>query len=238
MKLDKLLQSQGFGTRKHCQFLIKQGHVSLFDQICTDPNVNIEEQQLYQTSFSVFGQSYHYFDHVYLAVYKDIGYECSHQPHHHHSIFDLFPEHLNRRGIQSVGRLDQDTTGLLLLTDDGKWLQKLTHPRQHVAKVYRVTTQQPIELQELKKLEQGVQLHHEKGVFCATDIIQYTPYCFEMTIHQGVYHQVKRMLASIGHKVVQLHRVQIGHLNLTMLNLDLNQWCYLTKDQQQLAQQG
>ena len=132
-----------------------------------------------------------------------------------------------------MGRLDQDTTGLLLLTDDGQFLQALTHPKKHVAKVYRMYTADPVTDVQIQQLADGVELRNESGIFAATDIRRLAEHELEMTIHQGVYHQVKRMLAAVGNKVEKLHRQQIGALNL--LELELGQWIYLDDAQVQQA---
>jgi len=133
-----------------------------------------------------------------------------------------------------VGRLDQDTTGLLLLTDDGQYLQALTNPRKHVPKVYHVTTADPISAEQLMALEQGVELRNEKGIYAATNLQLFSTHQLTMTIHQGVYHQVKRMLAAVGNKVELLHRQQIGLLELP--ELPEGEWIYLTSSQKQLSQ--
>ncbi|MGL5404942.1 MAG: pseudouridine synthase, partial [Acinetobacter sp.] len=155
MLLEKILQSQGFGSRKYCQQIIKNGSVQIEGQICENPKQNINTDQL---CFQVFGEEYQYREHLYIVLNKPKGYECSHQATHHKSVFSLLPEILIHRGIQCVGRLDQDTTGLLLLTDDGQYLQALTNPRKHVPKVYHVTTADPISAEQLMALEQGVEL--------------------------------------------------------------------------------
>ena len=167
MLLEKILQSQGFGSRKYCQQLIKNGSIRIEDQICDNPKQNIQPENL---NFHVFNQEYQYREQVYIALNKPQGYECSHQATHHQSVFSLLPEILIQRGVQCVGRLDQDTTGLILLTDDGQYLQALTHPRKHVPKVYHVTTVDPISQEQVSKLGQGVELHQEKASFAATDI--------------------------------------------------------------------
>lgn len=231
MQLDKILQSQGFGSRKQCQKLILTGAVQINGEVCTDIKYTVKDAELKHFNFSIYQQNYQYYQHIYIALYKPKHYECSHQPDYHHSVFDLLPSHFIQRNIQSVGRLDQDTTGLLLLTDDGKFLHQMTHPRQHIAKRYRVTVENAISTQDIAQLKQGVHLHHETGLFCADDIELKSENCLEFTIYQGIYHQVKRMLASIGHKVVALHRTQIGHLLLEDLMLHEKQWCYLTEQQ-------
>lgn len=231
MLLEKILQSQGFGSRKYCQQLIKNGSVQIDHQVCNNPKQNIHIDQL---CFQVFGEEYQYREQVYIVLNKPQDYECSHQATHHKSVFSLFPEILLHRGIQCVGRLDQDTTGMLLLTDDGQYLQALTNPRKHVPKVYHVTTVDPITLDQKHALEIGVELRNEKGVFAATDVELISTHQLSMTIHQGVYHQVKRMLAAVGNKVEALHRHQVGLLELP--KLAEGEWVYLTPSQKQLSQ--
>lgn len=231
MLLEKILQSQGFGSRKYCQQIIKNGSVQIEGQVCENPKQNINTDQL---CFQVFGEEYQYREHLYIVLNKPKGYECSHQATHHKSVFSLLPEILIHRGIQCVGRLDQDTTGLLLLTDDGQYLQALTNPRKHVPKVYHVTTADPISAEQLIALEQGVELRNEKGIYAATNLQLFSTHQLAMTIHQGVYHQVKRMLAAVGNKVELLHRQQIGLLELP--ELPEGKWIYLTSSQKQLSQ--
>ena len=230
MILEKMLQSQGFGSRKNCQNLIKNGAVQIQGEIVSDPKLKLKLDQL---EFTVSGQTYQYREKVYIALNKPAGYECSHQATHHFSVFELFDQVLLERGLQCVGRLDQDTTGLLLLTDDGQFLQALTHPKKHVAKVYRMQTADAVTEEQLLNLEQGVELRNENGIFVATDVKQIAEHEMQMAIHQGVYHQVKRMLAAVGNKVEKLHRQQIGLLKLQ--DLSEGEWIYLTESQIQAA---
>lgn len=231
MLLEKILQSQGFGSRKYCQQLIKNGSVSIEGEIADDLKKQFSPENL---EFSLFGQTYQYREQVYIALKKPKGFECSHQPQHHQSVFSLLPEIMIHRGVQAIGRLDQDTTGLLLLTDDGKYLQALTHPRKHVPKVYHVTTIDPVTPEQIAMLSEGVSLHQEKGIFAATDVAMLETHKLTMTIHQGVYHQVKRMIAAVGNKVEALHRHQVGHLVLP--EIADGEWIYLSEQQKQLAQ--
>ncbi|MFV5374843.1 pseudouridine synthase [Acinetobacter calcoaceticus] len=231
MLLEKILQSQGFGSRKYCQQLIKNGSVSVNGEIADDLKKQFSPENL---EFSLFGQTYQYREQVYIALKKPKGFECSHQPQHHQSVFSLLPEIMIHRGVQAIGRLDQDTTGLLLLTDDGKYLQALTHPRKHVPKVYHVTTIDAVTPEQIAMLSEGVSLHQEKGVFAATDVAMLETHQLTMTIHQGVYHQVKRMIAAVGNKVEALHRHQVGQLVLP--EIADGEWIYLSEQQKQLAQ--
>ena len=224
--LEKMLQSQGFGSRKHCQQLIKTGAVEINQQVMDSPKFKLDTDEL---CFKVHGQSYTYREKVYIALNKPQDYECSHQATHHFSVFDFFDDILMNRGIQCVGRLDQDTTGLILLTDDGQFLQALTHPKKHVPKVYKIHTVDPITDEQIQQLQQGVELRNESGIFAATQVIRLAEHELQMAIHQGVYHQVKRMLAAVGNKVVKLHRTQIGQLGLEQLAE--GEWVYLTTEQ-------
>ncbi|MCU4536783.1 rRNA pseudouridine synthase [Acinetobacter bereziniae] len=226
MFLEKMLQSQGFGSRKHCQQLIKNGAIQIQNEVITDPKFKLDLDHL---EFSVYQQTFQYREQVYIALNKPQNYECSHQSTHHFSVFDLFDDVLMNRGLQSVGRLDQDTTGLLLFTDDGQFLQALTHPKKHVPKVYQIQTVDPITDEQIQQLEQGVELRNEKGLFAATDVQRLAEHALNITVHQGVYHQVKRMLAAVGNKVERLHRAQVGQLVLN--DLPEGEWLYLNEAQ-------
>jgi 16S rRNA pseudouridine516 synthase len=241
MQLDKLLQSQGFGSRKQCRSLIEQGHVRIAGETIKNIKAPINTQDLI---YHVNGRAWPYHDKVYLALYKPAGYECSHQPQRHASVFELFPAPLLARGLQSVGRLDQDTTGLLILTDDGPYLHALTHPKKHVSKRYRVTTAWPITPAQITQLEQGVLLQGEDQLVRADACETQGDCTLLLTIHQGLYHQVKRMLAAVGNHVAALHREQMGLLSLADLSteaqtpLTAGQWIYLTAAQCALARQS
>ena len=123
--ISQILFTQGFGTRRHCAALIRHGLVSVGGETIEDP------QQAFDTAglvFDVEGQAWPYHEKALILLYKPTGYECSRKPTHHPSVFSLLPEPLRNRDIQPVGRLDEDTTGLLLLTDDGPLQHKLTSP--------------------------------------------------------------------------------------------------------------
>jgi 16S rRNA pseudouridine516 synthase len=143
------------------------------------------------------------------------------------------PPQFIERGVQCVGRLDQDTTGLLFLTDDGAYLHALTHPRRHVPKRYRMTMHEPVTVKQIAQLEAGVELIGEKDLLRAYDCTLEDTHILSFTIHQGIYHQVKRMLAAVGNHVIALHREQIGQFRLG--EIVEGQWVYLDSEQQQSA---
>lgn len=232
MHLEKILQSQGFGSRKQSRLLIESGKVSVNGTPCFDTKANFPTDNF---EFSVAGQTWRYREKIYIAMNKPIGFECSHNPQHHQSVFSLLPPQLIERGLQCVGRLDQDTTGLLFLTDDGAYLHALTHPRRHVPKRYRMTMHEPVTAQQIAQLEAGVELMGEKELLRAYDCILEDSHILSFTIHQGIYHQVKRMIAAAGNHVIALHREQIGQFRLG--EVAEGQWIYLDSEKQQSAKQ-
>lgn len=232
MHLEKILQSQGFGSRKQCRALIESGKVKVDSALCLNPKANFPIDNF---EFSIAGQTWLYREKTYIAMNKPLGFECSHNPQHHQSVFSLLPPQLIERGLQCVGRLDQDTTGLLLLTDDGAYLHALTHPRRHVPKRYRITMHEPVTATQIAQLEAGVELMGENDLLRAHLCKLEDSHILSFTIHQGIYHQVKRMIAAVGNHVVALHREQIGQFGLG--EVAEGQWVYLDSEQQQSAKQ-
>ena len=222
MRLSELLFSQGFGTRRVCAGLIEKGHVALADGLCTDPSaeVDLSAQPL---AFSVQGQAWVYQPRAYVMLHKPAGYECSHRPGAWPSVYTLLPAPLRGRpagaacGVQAVGRLDQDTTGLLLLSDDGAFIHRMNSPRRHVPKVYEVTCKHPVTSAMCEKLRKGVVLDDDPAPVhadAAEPVGEGETCHLRLTLLQGKYHQVKRMVAAVSNRVEGLHRSQIGRLTL------------------------
>ena len=226
LKLARVLQTQGFGTRRRCIERVRAGEVSVNGQVCIDPEAVFEPTDLH---LHIDGETWLYREKAYLALYKPAGYECSHQPIHHPSVFTLLPAPLLQRGVQCVGRLDQDTTGLLLLTDDGAFIHRATSPARNIGKVYAVTCKHPVDEAQLAALVQGVQLRDEAEPIAALACVRVSPRDLQMTIAEGKYHQVKRMLAAAGNRVETLHRVAIGGYTLPP-DLLPGFWRWLTPD--------
>lgn len=223
LKLEQILFSQGFGTRYDCRSLVRSGQVKINQVVKTDPDETVETQNL---KFEVRGQLWLYKEKAIIALNKPSGYECSQKPIHHPSVMTLLPSPLRRRGIQPVGRLDEDTTGLLILTDDGILQHRLIHPKKHVAKTYRVSCKHPCSGSFFERLLQGVLLDGEKVPVKAFELKQVDPFVFEMVIYQGKYHQVKRMVAAAGNRVLGLQRIAFGKLRLPE-TLQIGQWCFI-----------
>ncbi len=230
MSLDRVLQSQGFGTRRWCGELIAAGEVGIAGATVTDSRAAVETEGL---EFTVYGEAWTYRAQVYLALNKPAGYECSRKPSHHPGVLTLLPEQFARRDVQPVGRLDHDTTGLLLMSDDGPFIHRQSSPKHHVPKVYLATTHDPVTPELVAQLLSGVKLHDEPAPLAASRCRMIGTHRIEIVLEQGKYHQVKRMLAAAGNCCTALHRTQIGGLRLDALGLAAGEWRYL--DEAQLA---
>jgi len=230
MSLDRVLQSQGFGTRRWCGELIAAGEVGIAGETVTDSRTAIETDGL---EFTVYGEVWTYRAQLYLALNKPAGYECSRKPSHHPGVLTLLPEQFARRDVQPVGRLDHDTTGLLLMSDDGPFIHRQSSPKHHVPKVYLASTHDPVTPELVARLLSGVKLHDEPAPLAASRCRMIGTHEIEIVLEQGKYHQVKRMLAAAGNNCTALHRAQIGGLTLDALGLAAGEWCYL--DAAQLA---
>jgi len=233
--LDRILQSQGFGTRKWCRKLIADAEVGISGVIVTDSHASFETDDL---EFSVFGEPHRYREHLYIALNKPADFECSRKPSHHRGVLSLFPEQFTLRDVQPVGRLDHDTTGLLLMSDDGSFIHAQSSPRRHIPKVYVATTHDPVTPQLIAQLLGGVKLHDEPAPLAALNCRMVDTRQIEIVLEQGKYHQVKRMLAAAGNHCTALRRSQIGALKLDELGLAEGEWCHLDEAQRALLVSG
>ncbi|NSX12892.1 16S rRNA pseudouridine(516) synthase [Cupriavidus taiwanensis] len=224
MTLDRILQSQGFGTRRYCGDLIAAGLVEVNGELCEDPRAQFEVDGLRLT---VDGEEWRACTKAYLMLNKPAGYECSQRPRHHPSVYNLLPVPLRQREVQAVGRLDHDTTGLLLLTDDGQFIHAQTSPKRKVPKIYEVTTAESVTAEQAEALRRGVQLLDEPAPIAAEDCEITGERSLRLTLVQGKYHQVKRMVAAAGNHVDALHRSAIGAVQLDPA-LAEGEWRWLT----------
>jgi len=226
MQLERILHSQGFGTRKACRILVRHHEVTVNGEECDNPFAEFDTEGL---RFTVRDEPWEYREKAYLMLNKPAGYECSHKPQHHPSIFGLLPAPLVERGVQAIGRLDEDTTGLLLLSDDGTFIHRMSSPKWKVPKIYEVTTKHPVDESQIAKLLEGVQLVDEPETIAALDCTQVSENVIHLTLSEGKYHQVKRMVAAISNRVEGLKRIQIGELKLPE-DLKPGEWRWLDED--------
>jgi 16S rRNA pseudouridine516 synthase len=229
LSLERLLQSQGFGTRKECRRMVRKGALFIAGEQQRDPFCEVDTATL--TEFCIDGERVRYRASVYIALHKPAGYECSRSPSHHESVFALLPAPFSVRGVQPAGRLDQDATGLLLLSDDGAFIHTVTAPRRHLHKRYHIRTAEPVADDVCQTLLDGVLLRGDAVPTCAAACRPLGAHELELEITQGKYHQVKRMIAAAGNRCVGLHRVAIGGVNLEALGLEVGTWCDLDESQ-------
>lgn len=224
--LERILHGQGFGSRKTCRQLIRAGRVELEGRVADDPFLELESVGLV---FVVDGASWHYRDRAYVMLNKPAGFECSRSPRHHPSVLTLLPQPLVQRGVQPVGRLDEDTTGLLLLSDDGDFIHRLISPRHKVPKVYAVTARHPVSADQVEALRGGVVLHDAPEPVSALGCERVSERSLLLTLAEGRYHQVKRMVAAAGNRVESLVRLAIGGLSLPE-GLAEGEWRWLEEE--------
>jgi 16S rRNA pseudouridine516 synthase len=226
--LEDILLSQGFGTRRECRGIVQAGWVQLRDAAgsitpADDPDAWLDPRGL---TLLVRGQAWPVCSSAVVVLHKPTGHECSQKPKAWPSVLSLLPAPLRNRGLQPVGRLDQDTTGLLLLTDDGALIHRLTSPKHHVPKVYEVTTKHPVDAQQVERLLTGVVLDDDPAPVRAAACVQTGELTLDLTLTEGKYHQVKRMVAAVSNRVEGLHRRSIGGLAITDA-LAPGQWRWL-----------
>jgi 16S rRNA pseudouridine516 synthase len=231
LSVDRILQSQGFGTRKWCRELIEMGEVRVAGELVDDHRAEFAVANL---EFEVYGEPWRYREHVYLVLNKPADYECSRKPSHHPGVLSLLPEQMARRDVQPVGRLDHDTTGMLLMSDDGAFIHAQSSPKSHIPKCYEATTHEPVTQELVDRLLRGVKLHDEPLPLAALLCRSLDEHRLEIVLEQGKYHQVKRMLAAAGNHCVALQRVAIGQLLLRDLALAEGEWCHLQPEQMAL----
>lgn len=236
LTLDRILQSQGFGTRKWCRELIADGEVAIDGVAITDHKSAFETEGLV---FTLFDEEWEYREKLYVALNKPANIECSRKPSHHPGVLTILPEQFTWREVQPVGRLDHDTTGLLLMSDDGAFIHAQSSPKRHVPKLYLATTAEPVTDELVALLQAGVQLHDEPAPLAAQLCRKVSENALEIVLEQGKYHQVKRMLAAAGNHCSALQRTAIGGLTLEALGLEIGEWCFLDADQMaQLTDKG
>ena len=213
MRLDRFLRSSGIGTRKEVKQYIKDKRILINNQIAKDPGMSINE---YSDEIKVDGEIVTYHLYHYILLHKPKGYVSATEPEKNYPpVTDLVSEY-SFASLFPVGRLDVDTTGLLLLTNDGKLAHKLLSPKYHVDKKYIVEVDYPLKEEIIPSFESGIILDGELTLPCKLKIID--SHKAEVILHEGKYHQVKRMFAHFGYKVISLHRSEFAFLSLNGLN--------------------
>jgi 16S rRNA pseudouridine516 synthase len=216
VRLDRLLANLGYGSRREAHALIAAGKVRLDGAAVVQASAHIQTDASLSARMTVAGEPLDPPSPLTLLLNKPLGVVCSHREAGR-SVYELFPERWRRRtpALSTVGRLDADTSGLIIATDDGALNHRIIAPRSHVAKCYLATLARPLGGHEVDLFASGtLKLEGEDKPLSSAKLEALEPTSARLTIHEGRYHQVRRMFAAAGNHVVALHREAIGDLIL------------------------
>ncbi len=210
MRLQKFLSHAGVASRRTAEELIKQGKIKVNGQIITQLGTEIDEYKDrvdYNNKFIKLPEKF-----IYLALNKPVGYICSQNNEQGKTIFDLIK---SKERLFSVGRLDKDSSGLLLLTNDGEFANEMTHPRYEKEKEYFVVLDRNLTPQDKERIERGIMIDGKKLQPCKIDLGKNNSY--KIIIKEGINRQIRRMLGRFGYDVKKLKRIRVGKLELKNL---------------------
>lgn len=213
MRLDRFLTGQNISSRKEAKELAKAGLITVNGAVTKDTSSSINPET---DLITVRGIPVQYKEHLYIMLNKPRGVVCATEDKRHRTVLELLPESLQRRDLFPAGRLDIDTEGFVLITDDGEFAHKMLSPKQHVSKTYRAVLAHGITEEEITRFCSGVTL--ENGTPCLpaklTVLEDGGKPLVEVILYEGKFHQVKRMFQAVGNRVEALSRVKIGDLPL------------------------
>lgn len=210
MRLDRLISSQGKFSRSEVKKLIRDGLVTVNGEKATTSDMQVDPAV---SEVVIAGEPFTYREHIYLMLNKPEGVVSATDDRLHKTVLDLVPPEFDRPGLFPAGRLDADTTGFVLITDDGDFAHRILSPKNHVEKTYIAELADPITDEDVAKLEEGIVL--KDGFECLPAKIEVLEdRKIEIRICEGKYHQIKRMLAATGNRVIVLKRTKIGGLPL------------------------
>lgn len=223
MRIDKFLANMGVGTRNEVKQYLKKGLVYINDDKIKSPKTQIDPNK---DNVVVNDEKISYINNIYIMLNKPKGYISATEDSANKTVIDLIPEY-SHLGIFPVGRLDKDTEGLILITNDGQFNHDLMSPKKHVPKTYEVISKYPVSQSDIDKFESGIELSDGK-VKPATLIKGHKNISY-VTIYEGKYHQVKRMFHSIENEVLELKRIKIANLELDE-NLNSGEYRFLNEN--------
>ncbi len=210
VRLDKLIADSGRASRREAKELVKAGRVRVDNMIASSAEMKVDGDV---STVYIDGESLDYRKNRYIMMNKPNGVLSATEDSQQKTVIDLLPESLRKQELFPVGRLDKDTTGLLLLTNDGVFSHNIISPKHHIAKVYRAAVTGVLDDDDIAAFEKGIVL--SDGTECMSAKLEIErPSVGLATVYEGKYHQVKRMFASRGKHVTALHRLSIGGLSL------------------------
>lgn len=209
-RLDKIIASQYGISRSITKAIIHRGKVKVDGVVVRDPSLQIDVDSV---TIEYKGQVLNYKEHIYILMNKPKGVLSASEDKSRETVVDLVPQNLSRQGLFPVGRLDKDTTGLLLITDDGEFAHNVISPKKNILKTYRVTLDGEITEKMIKCFQEGIVL--ADGTKCRPALLKRIENnVAEIKISEGKYHQIKRMFGVVGLGVDQLERIALGNLEL------------------------
>lgn len=230
-RIDKIIASQGQYSRSDVKKLISKKQVAVNGEVVKSANVKADPLT---DRITVKGVVLDFKRNVYLMLNKPKGYVSATEDRDHQTVLELVPEAFAGRDIFPAGRLDRDTTGLMIITDDGALAHNILAPKKHVQKIYHVELDIPVTEEMARGFAEGVELND--GV-CKEAGLEITgEYAARVTLKEGRYHQIKRMFGCYGAKVVELHRLAMGNLHLPD-DLEVGECRELTEAELKLLQQ-
>lgn len=209
-RLDKLLAAQSTWSRREVREYIKKGRVTVDGLTAREPEQKVDPER---AGVAVDGKPVLLRPHLYLMMNKPAGVVSASRDGGCPTVVDLVPPSLRRRGLFPAGRLDKDTTGMVVITDDGALAHRILSPKSHVPKVYRVRLDRPLTAEMAEGFSRGIPLG-EEGVTLPAKLEALDTDLALVTLREGMYHQIKRMFACYGAKVLELHRISMGALAL------------------------
>ena len=211
MRLDKLLANKAYGSRKEVHQLLKDQRVTINGEITTKKDIHVDIES---DVITVDGQVVNTKQQYYVKFHKPKGYVTAVEDAKHPVVMDLLAPEYIKMGVVPVGRLDKDTEGLLLLTNDGVWGHSIINGNKHVSKVYYVEYDGELTEEGIQRIKEGIVLGD--GTYFKPALIDVlSSQSLHITIEEGKYHQVKRMIGAAGGTVTYLKRLTIGHIDLT-----------------------
>lgn len=208
-RIDKIIASQGQYSRKEVKALIAKGRIAVDGRVVSSSS---EKADPLTTQISIDGKSLAFKRNLYLMLHKPKGYVSATEDRDHPTVLELVPQEYRGRNLFPAGRLDRDTTGLMIITDDGVLAHNILAPKKHVPKLYHVELDIPVTEEMRLGFSEGVMLND--GVSKAADLIKTGEKTAEVTLREGRYHQIKRMFGCFGAEVVELKRLGMGRLTL------------------------
>jgi len=223
IRLNKYIASTGIASRRGADELILAGRVKINGKTVKEPGVSVTEKD----SILIDNQKINIREKKYIVFYKPAGYITTKlDPQERKTIYDLLPEEVHH--LKPAGRLDKDSSGLIILSNDGNLIQKLTHPKEHIPKTYRVVVEGKINQQDLLTLQKGIEIEKGKIAYAEACVIDYEPQktTLHMVLYQGYNRQIRRMMEALNHPVISLKRT--AQASVTLAGIQKSKYRYLS----------